>query len=71
MTIHVYIRGYDYLYRATLLTPNLTSCWPNFCQLSLLLAHVAKGNVSFCHHLASVVCRPLTFHILIFSSEIP
>jgi len=23
------------------------------------LAHLAKGNVSFCHHLASVVCRPL------------
>jgi hypothetical protein len=35
------------------------------------LAHLAKGNVSFCHHLASVVCRPLTFHILIFSSETP
>ena len=34
-------------------------------------AHLAKGNVSFCHHLASVVCRPLTFHILIFSSETP
>jgi hypothetical protein len=33
----------------------------------LFLAHLAKGNVSFCHHLASVVCRPLTFHILIFS----
>jgi hypothetical protein len=33
------------------------------------LAHLAKGNVSFCHHLASVVCGPLTFHILIFSSE--
>ena len=33
------------------------------------LAHFAKGNVSFFHHLASVVCRPLTFHILIFSSE--
>jgi hypothetical protein len=33
------------------------------------LAHLAKGNVSFCHHLASVVCRPLTFHIFIFSSE--
>jgi hypothetical protein len=31
------------------------------------LAHLAKGNVSFCHHLASVVCHPLTFHILIFS----
>jgi hypothetical protein len=30
------------------------------------LAHLAKGNVSFCHHLASVVCRPLTFQILIF-----
>jgi hypothetical protein len=25
--------------------------------------------VSFYHHLASIVCRPLTFHILIFSSE--
>jgi hypothetical protein len=40
------------------------------------LAHLAKGNVNFCHHLASVVCclsscRPLTFHILIFSSETP
>jgi hypothetical protein len=35
------------------------------------LAHLAKGKVSFCHHLASVVCRPLTFHILIFSSETP
>jgi hypothetical protein len=34
-----------------------------------LLAHLAKGKVSFCHHLASIVCRPLTFHILIFSSE--
>jgi hypothetical protein len=31
----------------------------------------SKGNVSLCHHLASVVCRPLTFHILIFSSENP
>jgi hypothetical protein len=31
------------------------------------ILEVAKGNVSFCHHLASVVCRPLTFHILIFS----
>ena len=35
------------------------------------LAHLAKGNVCFCHHLASVVRRPLTFHILIFSSETP
>ena len=38
---------------------------------SFLLAHLAKGNVSFCHHLASVVCHTLTFHILIFSSETP
>ena len=35
------------------------------------LAHLANGYVSFCHNLASVVCRPLTFHILIFSSETP
>jgi hypothetical protein len=42
-------------------------------EQSLVLAHLAKGNVSFCHHLESgyVVCRPLTFHILIFSSETP
>jgi serine/threonine protein kinase len=25
------------------------------------LAHLAKGNMSFCHHLASVVCRPFNF----------
>jgi hypothetical protein len=37
--------------------------------LNLFLAHLGKGNVSFCHHLASILCRPLTFHILIFSSE--
>jgi hypothetical protein len=36
---------------------------------AMFIAHLAKGkgNVSFCHHLASVVRRPLTFHILIFS----
>ena len=33
------------------------------------LAHLAKGNVSFCHNLVSVISRLLTFHILIFSSE--
>jgi hypothetical protein len=27
--------------------------------------------IPFCHHLAYVVCHPLTFHILIFSSESP
>jgi hypothetical protein len=35
------------------------------------LAHLAKGKVSFCHHLASIVRRLLSFHILIFSSETP
>ena len=30
-----------------------------------------KGNMSFCHHLVSVVCHPFTFHIVIFSSENP
>jgi hypothetical protein len=35
------------------------------------LAHLAKGQVSFCHHLASSVRPPhvVNFHILIFSSE--
>ena len=33
------------------------------------LAHLTKGNVSFCRHWASVIRRPLTFHILIFSFE--
>ena len=43
-----------------------------------LLAHLAKGNVSFYHHLARVVrrlsfvvCRPLAIRILSFSSETP
>ena len=46
----------------------LTPCPTNYHHF---LAHLAKGNVSFCHHLASVVWRPLTFHILFFSSETP
>jgi hypothetical protein len=41
----------------------------NTFYVATFLAHLAKGNVSFCHHLASVVCCLLTFHILIFSSE--
>ena len=40
-----------------------------YLNLFFFLAYLAKDNVSFCHHLASVVRRPLTFHILIFSSE--
>jgi hypothetical protein len=39
----------------------------------LLLAHLAKGNVNFYHHLAPVVRRlsSVTFHILIVSSDTP
>ena len=43
----------------------------NIFSFSSFLAHLAKGKVSFCHHLASVVRRPLTFHIVVFSSETP
>jgi hypothetical protein len=63
----------EILLKVALNTKNLNS---NSTILSFL-AHLAKGNVSFCHYLAvvrrlsSVVCRPLTFHILIFSSETP
>jgi hypothetical protein len=39
--------------------------------LIFFLANLAKGNMSFRHHLMSVVCHPFTFHILIFSSENP
>jgi hypothetical protein len=35
------------------------------------LSLLAKGKVSFCHYLATVVCCSLTFHILIFSYETP
>ena len=57
---------------------NNVSEWSDISTCWLLLAHLAKGNVSFYHHLAPVVrrlsfvvCRPLTIHILIFSSETP
>ena len=53
------------------LNQNNVSEWRDISTQSLLLAHLAKGNVSFYHHLAPVVCRPLTIHILIFSSETP
>jgi uncharacterized membrane protein len=37
--------------------------------LIFFLANLAKGNMSFCHHLVSVVCHQFTFHILIFRDE--
>ena len=48
-----------------------------FLHYSIFMINILlyKGKVSFCHHLApvaprpsSVVCLPLTFHILIFFS---
>ena len=39
-----------------------------FCFLLLFSSPDPKGHVRYCHHLASIV-RPLTFHILIYSSE--
>jgi hypothetical protein len=57
---------------------NNVSEWSDISTQWLLLAHLVKGNVNFYHHLAAVVrclsfvvCRPLTIHILIFSSETP
>ena len=37
--------------------------------LIFFLANLAKGNMSFCHHMVSVVCHPFTFHIFIFSEN--
>jgi hypothetical protein len=45
--------------------------WSDIYTCRLLLAHLVKGKVSFCHPFVFVVCRPLTFNILIFSSETP
>ena len=40
-----------------------------YSHFNILLANLAKGNMSFCHHLVSVICHLFTFHI--FSSENP
>jgi hypothetical protein len=50
---------------------NNVSEWSDISTRWLLLAHLAKGNVSFYHHLAPVVRHLFTFHILIVSSEMP
>jgi hypothetical protein len=45
----------------------------NTCLTPFQLTWPKRGHVSYCHHWAPVVCRPsvrpLTFHILINSSE--
>jgi hypothetical protein len=56
----------SYIYKHITNDKTKKSITPSF--VLSIEAHLAKGKVSFCHHLASVVCRPLTFHILIFSS---
>ena len=45
-----------------------SSCKKKMTSPSLFSSPDPKGHVRYCHHLASVV-RPLTFHILIYSSE--
>ena len=57
---------------------NNVSEWSDISTQRLLLTHLAKGKVSIYHHLPPVVrrlslivCRPLTIHILIFSSKTP
>jgi hypothetical protein len=49
----------------------LQSYWYRSIVHRCFLAHLAKANVSFCHHLTSIICHPFTFHILIFCSETP
>ena len=54
-------------------TTTVINTYKNLFNPLFAFSHLAKGNVNvnFCHHLASVVGRPLTFHILIYSSETP
>ena len=42
-----------------------------YSHFNILFSKACKGNMSFCHHLVSVVCHPFTFHILIFPSKNP
>jgi hypothetical protein len=60
-------RSKDWLAR----NQNNVSEWSYISTRWLLLVHLAKGNVTFYHHLAPVVCHLFTFHILIVSSETP
>jgi hypothetical protein len=52
-------------------TPLVLSCPPPFlptpCQS--FLAHLTKGNVSFCHHLASVVVNFSHFNLLLWNCK--
>jgi hypothetical protein len=54
--------------------PELIPEIEKFLPVSIFSSPDPKGQVRYCHHLASVVrpssvVRPLTFHILIYSSE--
>jgi hypothetical protein len=46
-------------------------CYMNQVPEELFISSPCQRHVSFCHYLASVVGRPLTFHILNFFSETP
>jgi hypothetical protein len=54
---------------------NNVSEWNDISTQWLLLAHLAKGKqcelLSSLRRLSFVVCRPLSIHILIFSSKTP
>jgi hypothetical protein len=62
------------LYVGRLWCPELIPEIEKFLPVSIFSSPDPKGQVRYCHHLASVVrpssvVRPLTFHILIYSSE--
>jgi hypothetical protein len=67
--INAFNRGFNLLKEN--MVSNLTLKVVISLSYDTFLAHLAKSKVSFYHHLASAVRRPLTFYILIFSSEIP
>ena len=54
---------------ALIVLKSFTTARPDlFSKIMIFSSPDPKGHVRYCHHLASVV-RPLTFHILIYSSE--
>jgi hypothetical protein len=67
--INAFNRGFNLLKEN--MVSNLTLKVVISLSYDTFLAHLAKSKVSFYHHLAYAVRRPLTFYILIFSSETP
>ena len=62
LNAYLYTLGFDTL--IYLLKNNNNDIFRETCKfyvLNYFLAHLAKGNVSFCHHLAFFIRRPLTW----------